>query len=77
MTYGSTADAQDAIENMDMNEMQGRVLKVNLARPMKNPLQLGGNRAGEHVLYLSIASSNNKPSMGLGRLAERARQAPC
>lgn len=46
MTYGSSGDAQDAIDNMDMNEMKGRVLKVNLARPMKNPVQLGGNRAG-------------------------------
>jgi peptidyl-prolyl isomerase E (cyclophilin E) len=46
VTYGSAADAQDAIDNMDLNEMKGRVLKVNLARPMKNPAQLGGNRAG-------------------------------
>ena len=30
---------------MDMNEMRGKVLKVNLSRPMKEPLQLGGNRA--------------------------------
>jgi peptidyl-prolyl isomerase E (cyclophilin E) len=46
VTYGSTADAQDAIDNMDLNEMQGRVIKVNLARPMKGPVQPGGNRAG-------------------------------
>ncbi|KAF7976723.1 hypothetical protein HWV62_5903 [Athelia sp. TMB] len=45
VTYGSAADAQDAIDNMDMNEMSGRVLKVNLARPMKGQLQAGGNRA--------------------------------
>ncbi|KAG6879982.1 hypothetical protein C0992_008575 [Termitomyces sp. T32_za158] len=30
---------------MDMNELRGKVVKVNLARPMKTPLQLGGNRA--------------------------------
>lgn len=46
MTYGSSADAQDAIDNMDMNELRGRVLKVNLARPMKHVTQLPGNRAG-------------------------------
>lgn len=46
VTYGSSADAQDAIDNMDMNELHGKVLKVNLARPMKTPMQLGGNRAG-------------------------------
>ncbi|KZP19457.1 RNA-binding domain-containing protein [Athelia psychrophila] len=45
VTYGSAADAQDAIDNMDMNEMSGKVLKVNLARPMKGQLQAGGNRA--------------------------------
>jgi peptidyl-prolyl isomerase E (cyclophilin E) len=45
VTYGSAADAHDAIDNMDLNEMQGRVIKVNLARPMKGPVQPGGNRA--------------------------------
>jgi peptidyl-prolyl isomerase E (cyclophilin E) len=34
---------------MDMNEMNGRVLKVNLARPQKTPAQLGGNRAGMYT----------------------------
>ena len=32
---------------MDMNELQGRVLKVNLARPMKGALQPNGNRASK------------------------------
>jgi len=46
ITYTSTADAQDAIDNMDMNELKGRVLKVNLARPMKTAAaNLSGNRA--------------------------------
>jgi len=45
VTFGSSADAQDAIDNMDMNELKGRVLKVNLARPMKGALQPNGNRA--------------------------------
>jgi len=45
VTYGSSADAQDAIDNMDLNELKGRVIKVNLARPMKGQLQPGMNRA--------------------------------
>ncbi|KAJ7685223.1 hypothetical protein DFH06DRAFT_1313549 [Mycena polygramma] len=46
VTYGSAADAQDAIDNMDLNELSGRVIKVNLARPMKGLMQQpGGNRA--------------------------------
>ncbi|KDR79929.1 hypothetical protein GALMADRAFT_1169825 [Galerina marginata CBS 339.88] len=46
ITYTSTLDAQDAIDNMDMNELKGRVLKVNLARPMKTAAaNLTGNRA--------------------------------
>lgn len=56
ITYSSSADAQDAIDNMDMNELRGKVLKVNLARPMKTPLQLGGNRAGMSFLN-SVARS--------------------
>lgn len=47
MTFASSADAQDAIDNMDLNEMGGKVLKVNLARPMKGQLQASGNRASE------------------------------
>ncbi|KAI0273756.1 hypothetical protein BC834DRAFT_966231 [Gloeopeniophorella convolvens] len=45
VTYSSAGDAQDAIDNMDMNELRGRVLKVNLARPMKGIAQPAGNRA--------------------------------
>ncbi|KII88467.1 hypothetical protein PLICRDRAFT_110365 [Plicaturopsis crispa FD-325 SS-3] len=45
VTYSSSGDAQDAIDNMDLNELRGRVIKVNLARPMKGPSQVGGNRA--------------------------------
>ena len=45
VTYSSSADAQDAIDNMDLNELNGRVLRVNLARPMKGPTQAPGNRA--------------------------------
>ncbi|KAG6376175.1 hypothetical protein JVT61DRAFT_2149 [Boletus reticuloceps] len=47
VTYGSPADAQDAIDNMDLNELRGRVIKVNIARPIKAAIQPGaGNRAG-------------------------------
>lgn len=45
MTFSSPADAQDAIDNMDLNELNGRVVRVNLARPMKGPTQAPGNRA--------------------------------
>ena len=45
ITFGSSADAQDAIDNMDMNELKDRVLKVNLARATKGTLQPTGNRA--------------------------------
>jgi len=47
VTYSSAADAQDAIDNMDMNELRGRVLKVSLARPLKGVQQLAGNRASK------------------------------
>lgn len=45
VTYASAGDAQDAIDNMDMNELRGRVLKVNVARPLKGQMQLTGSHA--------------------------------
>lgn len=45
MTFTSAGDAADAIDNMDGNELHGRVLRVNLARPQKTPLVGMGNRA--------------------------------
>ncbi|CCM02375.1 uncharacterized protein FIBRA_04470 [Fibroporia radiculosa] len=45
VTFASPADAQDAIDNMDLNELNGRVLKVNIARQVKAPVQGAGNRA--------------------------------
>lgn len=39
---------------MDMNELRGKVLKVNLARPMKGPVQPMGNRAGVSTMHLSL-----------------------
>ena len=47
MTFASATDAQDAIDNMDLNELKGRVLKVNLARQVKAPVQGAGNRASK------------------------------
>lgn len=48
VTYTSPADAQDAIDNMDLNELRGRVLKVNIARPIKAAIQpAAGNRASK------------------------------
>ncbi|TFK76411.1 RNA-binding domain-containing protein [Pluteus cervinus] len=45
VTFGSAQDAQDAIDNMDLNELKGKVIKVSLARPMRGPIQPLGNRA--------------------------------
>ncbi|GJJ07232.1 hypothetical protein Clacol_001432 [Clathrus columnatus] len=44
VTFTQAMDAQDAIDNMDMNEFRGRILKVNIAKPQKVPLQGLGNR---------------------------------
>lgn len=78
VTYGTAADAQDAIDNMDMNEMSGKVLKVNLARPMKGQLQAGGNRAGQFVDYdrvLCIASQYLSHSVGVRGMVATIREA--
>ncbi|KAF9521119.1 hypothetical protein BS47DRAFT_1335220 [Hydnum rufescens UP504] len=42
VTYSTQIDAQDAIDNMDLNEFNGRVIRVNLARPQKGVLANGG-----------------------------------
>jgi len=49
VTFTSQQDTQDAIDNMDMNELEGRVLKVSLARPQKVNAQGAGNRAGSSL----------------------------
>ncbi|GLB34927.1 putative RNA recognition motif containing protein [Lyophyllum shimeji] len=72
VTYSSSADAQDAIDNMDLNELRGKVIKVNLARPMKTPLQLGGNRAvWESEEWLK---QNLKPLANSGGVQARTAQ---
>ncbi|KLO13526.1 RNA-binding domain-containing protein [Schizopora paradoxa] len=45
VTYESASDAQDAIDNMDLNELKSRVIRVSLARPQKTPMAGLGNRA--------------------------------
>jgi len=35
ITFSVTSDAQDAIDNMDLNTIRGRVVKVNLAKAAK------------------------------------------
>ncbi|KAF8759019.1 Nse1 non-SMC component of SMC5-6 complex [Rhizoctonia solani] len=43
VTFSSPADAQDAIDNMDLNVVHGKVVKVNLAKAMK--VEANPNRA--------------------------------
>jgi peptidyl-prolyl isomerase E (cyclophilin E) len=58
VTFSSPADAQDAIDNMDLNEMKGKVLRVNLARPMKAAtLNPQGNRASAFFFSFRFVSS--------------------
>ena len=52
VTYTSAGDAQDAIDNMDLNELRGRVLRVNLAKPQLVPTAGLGNRASMYF-YLT------------------------
>lgn len=64
VTFGTPIDAQDAIDNMDQNELQGKVLKVNLAKPMKGPgVQALGNRASEffHPILNHILPPSRSP----------------
>lgn len=76
VTYGSSLDAQDAIDNMDMNELNGRVIKVNLARPMKGQLEASSNRAiWESEEWLQQHVKPLAQSGGVqGRIAQQGEQ---
>ena len=74
ITYASPADAQDAMDNMDLNELRGKVIKVNLARPMKGPIQPLGNRAGGYSVYFSFIERRLVLSLGVRRVVKRIRQ---
>jgi len=52
LTFSTALDAQDAIDNMDMNEYDGRVLRVNIARAVKGPAALGGG-LGDRAIWES------------------------
>ena len=52
VTYSSAGDAQDAIDNMDMNELRGRILKVSIARPMKGVTPATGNRPSKSYSFV-------------------------
>ena len=79
VTFSSAADAQDAIDNMDLNELNGRVIKVNLARPMKGPMQQAGNRASVcfSCTYILDAGSRVVASLGNGGMAQGEHTAAC
>ncbi|KAG8825368.1 hypothetical protein FRC19_011605 [Serendipita sp. 401] len=70
VTFGTPADAQDAIDNMDMNELAGKVLKVSLAKPQRAPVQGAGNRAiWETEEWLT---TNVKPLAESGGIASKS-----
>ncbi|QRV85901.1 non-structural maintenance of chromosomes element 1 [Ceratobasidium sp. AG-Ba] len=46
ITFSSPADAQDAIDNMDLNVVHEKVVKVNIAKAMK--VEANPNRAGKY-----------------------------
>jgi peptidyl-prolyl isomerase E (cyclophilin E) len=76
VTYSSPIDAQDAIDNMDLNELRGRVLKVNQAKPMKGLQPPDGNRASTYYFYkLSRPPLSPSNSLGIRRMAATAREA--
>lgn len=68
--FQETADALDAVDNMHLNEINGRRLKVNLAQARSGKKLLGSNRAvwedaawlKEHAIDQSTADVRIWPS---------------
>lgn len=58
VTFASAGDAQDAIDNMDLNELKGKVIRVNLARPLKVPIQGTGNKASAYPKHHDLHVTN-------------------
>ena len=55
VTYAAATDAQDAIDNMDLNVFRGKVIKVNIATSTKIAAQPAGNRAGAYYKLAGFA----------------------
>lgn len=76
VTYTSSGDAQDAIDNMDLNVLSGRVLRVSLAKPQRMTAAASGNRASTYLTchytsYIYTLSNLLVPfSLGIRRLAQ-------
>ena len=47
--FEEAIDAQAAIDNMNLSELYGKVIKVNLARPIR--IKDGSMRAGKFILF--------------------------
>jgi RNA recognition motif-containing protein len=73
VTYSSAGDAQDAIDNMDMNELRGRILKVSIARPTKGVTPATGNRASKPCSFVCGAFANVLFSLGIRGMAKTIR----
>ncbi|TFK55052.1 RNA-binding domain-containing protein [Heliocybe sulcata] len=76
VTYSSPEDAQDAIDNMDLNELRGRVLKVNLARPIKGIQQPNNRAIWETEEWLKQYAKPLAESGGIGRSTSRDASEP-
>lgn len=50
VSFATPGDAQDAIDNMDMNVFHGKVIKCSIATSTKMAAQPAGNRAGVYLL---------------------------
>lgn len=88
ITFSNALDAQDAIDNYDMNELpghegKGKYLKVNLARPDTKTSGQKGDVAGTLSSCLVSAMMDRELtdtnvmvtySLDHGRMATRARQ---
>ncbi|CAD6586496.1 MAG: hypothetical protein CYPHOPRED_003558 [Cyphobasidiales sp. Tagirdzhanova-0007] len=60
VTFSQNTDALDAIDNMHLSEINGKILKVNIAKPMRGQLNAGTNRA-THAPWSDTAGRMSDP----------------
>ncbi|GAB7360399.1 hypothetical protein MBLNU230_g8356t1 [Neophaeotheca triangularis] len=72
--FGSAEDAREAIDNMDQAELFGKVIKVNQARPQKDPQERLGSKTAvwEQEGYASKYNVSDEDRM----VAEGAGEQP-
>lgn len=49
--FATSREAEDAIDNMHLNEVEGRIISVNLAKPNRKDTNIGGGNPRNRAIW--------------------------